>query len=174
MLAHGQVPLSQVRLWGRGDVEGTGRPIAALVDMIAMGRRQDPALKGKPPPDQWPMAALWPTPEGVVLEIVELHALLRADGLTDREAIEKIEAWRTAIAVAHDPPPPDLEAYVKFRASARSAGLPGREREASHEGDRTGERVCWGGTEQDYSGAQATRRLAGEEDSAHQSRLGWY
>ena len=70
------------------------------------------------------MAALWPTPEGVVLEIVELHALLRADGLTDREAIERIESWRRTIAVAHGPPPLELEAYVKFRLQLEAPGYP--------------------------------------------------
>ena len=124
MLAHGEVPLSRARLWGRPDVEETGRSSAALVDMIAMRRRRDPALRGRPPPDQWPMAALWPTPEGMVLEIVELHALLQAEGLTDQQAIERIETWRSTIAVAPGPPPAEIEAYVKFRLLLEAPAYP--------------------------------------------------
>jgi hypothetical protein len=124
MLAHGEVPLSRARLWGRPGVEETGSPSAALIDMIAMRRRRDPALRGRPRPDQWPMAALWPTPEGIVLEIVELHALLQADGMTDRQAIERIETWRSTIAVAPGPPPAEIEAYVKFRLQLEAPAYP--------------------------------------------------
>ena len=70
------------------------------------------------------MAALWPTPEGVVLDIVELHALLRANGLTDREAIERSENSRRTITVAQDPPPPELDAYIKFRLQLEAPGYP--------------------------------------------------
>ena len=123
-LAREQVPLSRARLWGRRDVEETGSSSAALVDMIALRRRRDPALRGRPPPDQWPMAALWPTPEGIVLEIIELHTLLRADGMTDQQTIERIETWRRTIAVAHDPPPSELQVYIKFRLQLEAPGYP--------------------------------------------------
>ena len=124
MLAHGQVPPSRARLLGRRDVEETGRSSAALVDMIAMRRRRDPALKGKPPPGQWPMAALWPTPEGVVLEIVELHALLRADGLTDRERSRESETSPQDDGCCARPAAPGTSSLHQISAPARGAGLP--------------------------------------------------
>lgn len=124
MLAHGEIPLTNRRLWGKADDTETGRPEGALVDMIALRRRSDPNLKRKPHPNNWIMADLWTTPEAAILEIVELSSFLRFDGFTDHEIIERIEAWRSALVERPEPPPADIDSYIRYRIECEAPEYP--------------------------------------------------
>ena len=120
MLIRGEIPLTTRRLWRkapefREDV---------MIEMIALRRRSDPNLKGMPHPENWIVADLWRTAEAAILEIVELPSLLEFDGFTEPEIIERIEAWRSATVERPEPPPHNLDSYVRYRIEIEAPVYP--------------------------------------------------
>ncbi|MBO6560479.1 MAG: hypothetical protein JJ959_08080 [Nisaea sp.] len=120
MLIRGEIPLTTHRLWGKAPANRN----STLVEMIALRRRSDPNLKDMPHPEKWIIADLWRTAEAAVLEIVELASLLKFDGFTEEEIIERIEAWRSATVERPELPPSDIDSYVRYRVECEAPRYP--------------------------------------------------
>ena len=82
---------------------------------------QDPlaAVHGYSPQmvNQLPQAVLSGLPEATLVSIVESFATLKQQGVSDTEALRRIEAHRSAVASGRMPASPSLERYIAYRLS---------------------------------------------------------
>ena len=78
--------------WARREDEPDDRE-TTLCRMVGLRRKADPVLRRKERPEDWPMAALWETPEAFILEAVSLFLTLREDGLTEAEALARLDVY---------------------------------------------------------------------------------
>lgn len=60
-------------------------------------------------------------PEGTLVTIVETFATLKSQGISDKEALERIESHRSMIGAAAMPDPLSLESYISYRLSLEYA-----------------------------------------------------
>ena len=85
------------------------RPIA--VGMIELRRRREWWFKRSAHPDKRPGFETWRSPEFAILSVAKSFAMLRHDGLTEVQAIARIDERRNLGVLAADVT--SLEAYVK-------------------------------------------------------------
>ena len=62
--------------------------------MIELRRKHDPQLRNREPPTGWPMFRILATPEAMIVDAVEDYYWLRDGGMTEREALERMEKFR--------------------------------------------------------------------------------
>jgi hypothetical protein len=87
----------------------------ALLRMVALRHEVDSRISRKEPPGEWPMFEVWETPEGMILETIELHADLKDAGLTDHLIFEKIETLNSRAMDADLPGELTLRSYLERR-----------------------------------------------------------
>jgi hypothetical protein len=86
-----------------------------LCRMIELRRRKDPRLRNHPTPSNWPMFELWATTEAMILTTLEQYLTLKHDGLSDLDAVQKIEAFRSAFGEDHMPNDLNAKNYLVYR-----------------------------------------------------------
>lgn len=83
-----------------------------IQDPIAIVQGFSPAMVEQLPPE-----VLLGLPEGTLVTIVETFAALKLQGVSDSEALQRIERHRSMIGSGTMPSPLSLESYIWYRVS---------------------------------------------------------
>jgi hypothetical protein len=90
-------------------------PETVLCRMIDLRRWKDRRLDGINVAHEWPMFMLWKTPEAAILQIVEQYYWLCDGGLSDRQTINRIDAFQFSPAISTPKVGPALHTYIADR-----------------------------------------------------------
>jgi hypothetical protein len=81
--------------------------------MIELRRKREPFLRRQPRPSNLPEFLLWRTPEYVIYSIVRNEMLLKRDGLSESEAVAKIDKALRLNVLRGGAPSLTLEQYIE-------------------------------------------------------------